>query len=655
MIATRLLVSVTVLLWISAGPGLSAEQPTAFAHNQIPRNLWDHWQEFKMPLRRIAGIAWDGRSLWVLDSLKKTVLQTGGGSRAGNLVFPKGATVGGLTFDGRSFWTYDGKKKCFRSIAPGGIQKEIPWPDGISESNALACVDGKLLFISSDKRVILYVDPQTGRLLGKLASPCDGLADMAWDGKYLWCLQGTGILVGYDLKRQLAFTSFPLKERTRWLAVGGQKVWGAMHVASKGTDYIPIHSFPLPRNGDVYMGEPERWAQIVAGGVDNSSDTEPRVVTVQVHNVPLDDIHQRVTGVRFEPTLNRLHSYEDFSRTVRIPNVTIAPMSVASVHGVIEYTYRPCWYILIPDEMGAASDIPENIRNRFTQQHDEMKEQVVLNAAKEAAGSETNPYWKMRSIHDWIGEHLRQAPGGGGPARVLEGGQATCGGYTGVMWALCRLNGIPCRTATVTGTSGNHAWALVWLPGVNGWVDVDVMRDDWPSEYNYMKIRHIGQRGLQMRRGPGEEGPRPVAADEEGRPIVNLKADLSAERVDQGADMPPACYASPDLWCVTPDGYLELFWAEGYDYEDGTDVFYEVYASTERMHKERKLGRCVAANLKQPLWRVEGLEPAEHYFFRVVALDKAGQRSADESVSGYMRQMRLDRPVLERYVWNRRK
>ncbi len=655
MIATKRLVFATVLLWISASPALSAEQGTASVQKQSPRNLWDHWQEFRMPVKRIGGIAWDGRSLWVLDSLKKTVCQASGRLQPGGLKFAKDAAVAGLAFDGKAFWTYDPKKKCFRSIAPSGIQKEIPWPDGISNSNALACVNGKLLFVSSDKKAILYIDPQTGKLLGKLASPCPRLADMAWDGRYLWCLQGTGTLVGYDLKRQLAFTSFPMKERTGWLAVGGQKVWGTMRAASKGTDYIPIHSFPVPRNGDVCMGEPERRVQVMAGAVDNSSKTESKVVTVQVHNVPFDEVHQRVLNVRFEPAHSRLHNYEDFSRTVRIPNVAIAPRSVTSVHGVIEYTRRPCRYILIPDEIGALSDIPENIRRRFTQQHDEMKEQIVLTAAKEAAGSETNPYWKMRSIHDWIGENLHQAPGGGGPAKVLEGGQATCGGYTGVMWALCRLNGIPCRTATATYPGANHAWALIWLPGVNGWVDVDVMKDDWPSEYSYMRSRYIGRRGLQMRRGPPEEGPRRITTDDEGRPMVDLKADLSGGRIDEGADLTPACYASPDLWRVTPDGYLELLWAEGYDYEDGTDLTYEVYASTERMQKQRNPGLCVASNLKQPFWRVEGLEPAESYWFRVVALDKTGQRSADASVSGGMKQMRLGKPLLGRYVWNRKK
>lgn len=636
-----------------------------------PRNLWDHWQESPVSIRRIGGIAWDGRSLWLLDSARKMVYRTDDRRQTEALRFPEDASVGGLTFDGKAFWTYDSKNKCFRSVTLNSTGRKVPWSGGISNQYALAYVNGELLFVSPNKRRILCLNLQAGSVVRRLPSPCRLLTAMAWDGRYLWCLRDKGMLLGYDLERQLVFTSFKLKEEMRWLAIGGEKVWGTLDVGPGRANQIPIYHFPMPRNGDVCMGEVETRVQVIAGGITPKKKVWSKTVTVQIDNIPLDDINQKVLEVRFEPVDGRKQDYEDFTRSIIIPKVQLGQKGEASVRGHIKYAYRPCWYVLIPDEMGDLSDIPERVRNRFLQEHDNMKPEIVVNAAKQAAGDETHPYWKMRRIHDWIGQNLSQrraevdqadqaneeeVPMRLGLAGVLERKRAVCGGYSGVMYALCRLNKIPCRTASAAGSSGSHAWNLVWLPGVNGWIDVDVMKDDRPSEYNYMKSRLIGwRRGLQMRRGPREEVPPQITTDKSGNPVIEFPTDLAVGRIDDGNNIPPACYGKP-VWRVTSDRYLEMRWAEGYDYEDGTDLTYEIYVSTERMQKKFNQGRCVKSGLKQTSWRVEGLEPADKYFIRIVAVDKAGQRSADASVSGKIRQqVRLPRALLRRYVWNRKK
>jgi len=190
---------------------------------------------------------------------------------------------------------------------------------------------------------------------------------------------------------------------------------------------------------------------------------------------------------------------------------------------------------------------------------------------------------------------------------------------------------------------------------VDRWIDIDVMKDDSQSDYNYMKSRFIGWRYVpQMRRGPREEVPPQIRTDESGNPVIEFPTDLAAERIDNGKNVPPACYGAP-YWEIS-DGYLEMRWAEGYDYEDGADLTYDVYVSTEPMHKIRHPGRCLKSGLKQTSCRVEGLEPADNYWFRVVAVDKAGQRSEDDSVSGNIKQqVRWGRGILGRYVWNRKR
>ncbi len=214
------------LLWISTSVALSAAPGTVSSRNRPPRNLWDYWSSFLIPVKQTAGISWDGRTLWVLDSATKMICCLGAQGRivtrlplGGNVVYR------GLAFHGKAFWTWNHRKKCFLSITTSGKRKEIPWSQPPPRSS-LEGVGGKLIFISTDTTKISCIDTSTKQPAKCFSAPCRPILDMTWDGRYLWCLHDPQrdqreILVAYDTNRQLAFTAVPLKECAQYVAFGG--------------------------------------------------------------------------------------------------------------------------------------------------------------------------------------------------------------------------------------------------------------------------------------------------------------------------------------------------------------------------------------------------------------------------------------------------
>jgi hypothetical protein len=149
----------------------------------------------------MAGMAFDGRNLWVIDATwpwrlfchKKTstlpVLAT-----VDTSALPQTLNTG-LTFDGKRLWANDsgGRVICCLNIPPfqvASIIKTIGPPPTASNLYGLT-FDGKHLIVSQGwdgvGRPISWVNPQTSRYIDSfyiVANP--GTNDLAFDGKYLW-------------------------------------------------------------------------------------------------------------------------------------------------------------------------------------------------------------------------------------------------------------------------------------------------------------------------------------------------------------------------------------------------------------------------------------------------------------------------------------
>jgi len=121
-----------------------------------------------------------------------------------------------------------------------------------------------------------------------------------------------------------------------------------------------------------------------------------------------------------------------------------------------------------------------------------MNTEIILRAAEEARGTETNPLRKMYSIRNYVYDRLSYGikPHIDTPDIVLKRGVGSCGEYLGLLLALSRLNGIACRTVgrykcplkvlefgIPLVPDFNHVWMEFYLPNV-GWLPMESNPDD---------------------------------------------------------------------------------------------------------------------------------------------------------------------------------
>jgi len=151
-------------------------------------------------------------------------------------------------------------------------------------------------------------------------------------------------------------------------------------------------------------------------------------------------------------------------------------------------------YRWTPRDAEKLPELPPEFDSRYLVDNDNlaMDKEIIRCAAKEAIGRETNLLRKIYSIRNYVYDKLSYGirPHIDTPDVVLERGIGSCGEYLGLLLALCRLNGIACRTvgrykcpahADQLGIplvpDFNHVWMEFYLPGV-GWLPMESNPDD---------------------------------------------------------------------------------------------------------------------------------------------------------------------------------
>ena len=121
-----------------------------------------------------------------------------------------------------------------------------------------------------------------------------------------------------------------------------------------------------------------------------------------------------------------------------------------------------------------------------------MDTEIIRQAAISAVGSETNLLRQVYSIRNYVYDKLSYGikPHIDTPDLVIKRGVGSCGEYLGLLLALCRLNGIACRTVgrykcpddplkrnIPLQPDFNHVWMEFYLPGY-GWLPMESNPDD---------------------------------------------------------------------------------------------------------------------------------------------------------------------------------
>ena len=151
-------------------------------------------------------------------------------------------------------------------------------------------------------------------------------------------------------------------------------------------------------------------------------------------------------------------------------------------------------YRIKPTDCENLPSLPTDFGDRYLIDNDDlaMDTDIIQSAAREAIGRETNILRKIYSIRNYVYDHLTYGIKVhiDTPDIALRRGVASCGEYVGVLLALCRLNGIACRTVgrykcplqplsrnIPLEPDFNHVWMEFYIPGM-GWLPMESNPDD---------------------------------------------------------------------------------------------------------------------------------------------------------------------------------
>jgi len=205
---------------------------------------------------------------------------------------------------------------------------------------------------------------------------------------------------------------------------------------------------------------------------------------------PMNTSRQKVLSFMNQQPPNTIVEDEWGQRIFKHSFRDVQPGQTVNVSWVALVELSEINYDVSPSNVGTFSDIPAEVLELYTKDDAmyDIYNPIVLNAANEAVGSETNLYYMVQRIHDYVIAHLTyDMDNRWDPASIiLSHGKGSCSEYTCVFIAICRANGIPARFAGGSAVSNpgqykvetaGHRWQEVYLPNY-GWLPVDATWDD---------------------------------------------------------------------------------------------------------------------------------------------------------------------------------
>jgi transglutaminase-like putative cysteine protease/sugar lactone lactonase YvrE len=440
---------------------------------------------------------------------------------------------GGLAFDGELLWVTDRVAQKLRGLDPksGKQRAEIeapgPWPTGLA-------FDGELLWVSDRQRNRMFgIDLKSKIVEREVESPENPLG-LAFDGKHLWVADGKRIhqVMREDGTTIVSFNAPPWPGEGRgkeqlglafhegYLWISDRKADRIYQVEPERGDVVDM----MPSPGPFPAGLAVVDGRLLIADVDKGAvealelGAMPRVVRRQARHqkvvfrrritnrgpgtvaeaniyiaVPHSVPSQALDGEPvFDPEPTSMVEDRWGQRFAHYTTRNLRPGKSLDVEMTVEATLFAVRYHIDPDRVGGLRSIPRDVRKtyladaaKFALDHPSIKTHL-----KNALGDEKRPYWMVRKIARYIGEHMEYELAGGWniAPTVIDRGTGSCSEYTFVFIAMCRAAGIPARYAGAVVVRGDnastddvfHRWAEVYLPGY-GWVPADAQAADKPS------------------------------------------------------------------------------------------------------------------------------------------------------------------------------
>lgn len=453
-------------------------------------------QSLPGPAEKPAGLTYDGQFLWVsdlsTDRIYKVDPATGQVQRS--VPAPGGATTG-LAWDGRNLWCSENEHDKIYEISPesGAVLQTVSI--ATSKPRGMTFVEGFLYYQDNGAAKIFQLDPVSGQVIAEFPSPTGAIRGLTWDGSSFWSAdQSLNEFYRLDsLRKKVVDIISAPGTYSYGLTWDGTYLWNADYGSNK------IYKIQV-RGDDLFVRSNPRTIRVL--------------YTVETKNIGSTTMNLKSyfavpTTTPFQELLNHIRYYpspdsfltDNFQRPIAYYCESVPPgRSVIYRWEVDAKTWDVRFYYLT-ERIGELAEIPEDIRARYTidgSKYD-IHNSVITSAVAEAVQDESDIYWIVRNIHDYLISHIEyvndhkwsDAP------EVLQQGHGSCSEYTMTFISMCRAAGIPAcyeagghiRDRLPYEDKVFHRWAYVYFPLV-GWTPVDCTWDDRDDPAN--QARYFG-------------------------------------------------------------------------------------------------------------------------------------------------------------------
>ena len=445
-------------------------------------------QSFPSPGRTPTGLAWDGNSLWSADLATKTIYQID--PNTGEVKYavpaPNNAMISALEWDGSHLWCSDFLNNCLYKldVSDGSIVRTISLnseaPQGMTFHG------GHLLCQDSESQKIYKLDINTETYADSMMT-VGGYKDnlgIAWDGAYLWSTDlENRVLCMIDIQRHqiIRLLSSP-GTYPYGLTFDGTDLWNV----DFQTDTIYKISIHGGEQHQIY--DPLKVVIRYTAGIKNVGTTTMNMMTF--YPIPIETVYQQLdNSIHYnEPPDNFMT--DEYGQLIAMYGWSnLEPGEEIRHQWSVPTTLYNIRYFLHPDSVGSLDMVPDSIMDVYTKDGDkyDIHDPVIVHAVQEAIGDETNLYWQVRNIHDYVISHIDYLndSGWGTAPQILEQGHGSCSEYSFLFIAMCRAAGIPARFEAGGHLRSDipyedtvfHRWQQVYFPNY-GWIPLDCTWDD---------------------------------------------------------------------------------------------------------------------------------------------------------------------------------
>jgi len=463
-----------------------------------------------------AGLAWDGSALWVAGRKSRRIYRIDPDSGTVRESFPSpGRFPTCLACEGPRLWHSDARTRKLYCLVRGKVVRQfsLDW-----ECVGVAVGRDGLLVGDWQSDKLRVVSPRTGKVTRILNAPDKNLWGLAADGEHLWCARGDRLIV-QDRRRCLPVGGFgvagrrPDARRVSGLDVAGDWIWYADNL----------------RGRVVKLRKPAHGRSIAAGGIEREATFWMKVRNKSgrdwapfrfLMNVPVYEMPgQRFLSYRIDPPPVAHYRDPDGNLHALYRRERFRPSDTLRIEVRVRLWCADRWTFLDPRRCGGrVPDGPARVcREGFPGQLP-LKDANLRRFALAAAKGETNPYWRLRRVHDALIDRVTYAPppdesvGG-----LLKTGKGLCRNFSTALQALGRIVEVPVLDAWAP----HHNVVCAYLPGA-GWAFIEVTSNNAKETANRWR-RSIWFGGLP--RGQLTTGVRGGSvlrgATIDGEPFVN--------------------------------------------------------------------------------------------------------------------------------------